>query len=256
MFKVCLDSYADGDAGWWWVGGHRIGENSDFGIISPDMEIRPSAQLVLDYAEELYEMQPAPAPEVFINYDRDATAAGNPALWQQHDAEYLAAREAGKWVEILTDGTGTTTATMPVIAVGNVPFTGHNPLKYVNAEFNWLEVQNAEGTWVRLVSGAEVQVKSGQPVRLRCSVGNTGEATWLATGARRVSLQAAEGSGLPFSAHLVREVARFEDYDFGEFALGSGLAQNTQVRLRLEVEGLGGFGEALQFTLIPVQESD
>lgn len=256
MYKVCLDSYADGDAGWWWVGGYRIGENSDFGIISPDYTIRPAAQMVLDYAEELNEMQPAPAPEVFINYDRDATAAGNPALWQQHDAEYLAAREAGKWVEVLTDGTGTTTATMPVIAVGNVPFTGHNPLKYANAEFNWLEVQNAEGAWVRLVSGAEVQVKSGEPVRLRCSVGNTGEATWLAVGDRRVSLEAAESSDLPFRASLTRDVPRFGDYNFGEFALCSGLAQNTQVKLRLEVEGLGGFGEALQFTLIPVQESN
>ena len=60
-----------------------------------------------------------------------------------------------------TPATGTTSATVPDIAVGNVPYTGRNPHKYLNAEFNRLQAKAGDEPWRALRSGETIEVKRG-----------------------------------------------------------------------------------------------
>ena len=48
-------------------------------------------------------------------------------------------------------------------AVGNVPYNGSNPPKYLNTEFNWVKTEVVDGK-----------------LHVKASVGNLTEATWLA----------------------------------------------------------------------------
>ncbi|MHB1458861.1 MAG: glycoside hydrolase 5 family protein, partial [Armatimonadota bacterium] len=43
MIRLTMETGGSGLAGWWWPGGFRLIENSDFGIIDPDGTPRPSA---------------------------------------------------------------------------------------------------------------------------------------------------------------------------------------------------------------------
>ena len=82
----------------------------------------------------------------------------------------------GKTIKFRTPGTGTTSATMPMVAVGGTPLNGKNPPRYLDAEFNYLEVETADGEQVQVKNGAHIKADS---IRLRANVGNIREAMWL-----------------------------------------------------------------------------
>ena len=86
------------------------------------------------------------------------------------------AMERGEVPALCTTGTGTTSADMPLLAVGNVPMNGTNPPKYLDAEFNFLEIRTADGQIQRIKNGAHLPAGT---VQLRAHVGNLQEATWL-----------------------------------------------------------------------------
>jgi hypothetical protein len=71
---------------------------------------------------------------------------------------------------------------VPLVAVGNVPCDGTNPPKYLDAEFNFLQVLDADGVWREAEDGAEIAVTAGRSVRARASAGNMQEAAWLPGG--------------------------------------------------------------------------
>ena len=77
-------------------------------------------------------------------------------------------RQVSTWA-IRTAGTGTTSATTPLVAIGNQPCTGKNPPKYLNAEFNWLLIQDQAGQWVEATDGCSnyrFADRSGQGARM------------------------------------------------------------------------------------------
>ncbi len=170
---VCR-SGAKASAGWWWPGGFRLGENSDFGIVSPDGAPRPAALELKAHSKRIGSPPPASKAEQVITIDRDSYVTGFAGVYEAFAGEYVTAIEAGRSPRIRTAGTGTTSADTPMVAVGNVPCNGHNPPKYLNAEINWLKINGQE---VR--SGDSVEVEAGKPVYVEASIGNTGEAKWL-----------------------------------------------------------------------------
>ena len=229
--------------------------SSDFGIANPDGSPRPAAQLIATYGPQLKADRPWPAATVWFEMDRDAHAGG---YWYTcfntgRDA-YRRAAAAGQQLGVRTAGTGTNSATTPLVAVGNQPCNGQNPPKYLNAEFNWLLVQNAGGQWVEATDGCTVIVPPDGPVKARVCVGNTQEATWLAAQAVAarsgdVFLQTTAASELRGQWPLTTETPYLADADFGEIILAERITQPTQVELRMAVEGRTGFGEKRTFVL-------
>ena len=262
FYRMAVESGANGTIPWWWPGGYRVGERSDFGVTNPDGTPRPAAELIRQYGPSLKQDRPWPAPTVWLDMDRDAHAGG---YWYVcfntgRDA-YRQAVETKEHLGVKTDGTGTTSANTPLVAVGNRPATGANPPKYLNAEFNWLRVLDASGQWVEAEDGASIAVSSGTAVRVRVSVGNTQEATWLApTNAHdpepgSVVLETTTASRLCGRWWLPSDTPYLADADFGEITLVENAAESTTVELRMAVAGRVNFGEKRSFTLIPVDTS-
>lgn len=53
------------------------------------------------------------------------------------------------------------------MAVGNVPCDGTNPPKHLDAEFNRLQILNADGVWQEAEDGVVITVATNRPVRAR-----------------------------------------------------------------------------------------
>ncbi|MDK1031478.1 MAG: hypothetical protein QGD94_05685, partial [Planctomycetia bacterium] len=247
----------NGLAGWWWPAGLRADENSNFGVINADRTLTPAAQVAKKYAPDIAAITPHSEPDVWLTIDRDEHTSALAGLWARHNAEYLEAREGGKSVGLRTAGTGTTSANVPLVAVGNVPCNGRNPPKFLNAEFNWLKIQDAQGKWVEVEDGDSVEVKAGQPVQISASVGNTGEATWLAArggkveeGAVCLVAESAPGEHRRFA--VTSDVPRYSDAEIAEFTLDENTTRETQVAFRMEAFGRASFGERRRITLSPV----
>jgi len=268
FYRTALAAGANGTVPWWWVGGYRVEERSDFGIVEPDRTERPAARLIREYGPRLKTPRGKQRPEVWFEFDRDAHAGGYwRAAFNEGAQAYRAAAKGGKTLGVRTAGTGTDSATVPLVAVGNVPCDGSNPPKYLDAEFNYLQVRNADGVWQEAADGAVIAVASGQAVRARASVGNTQEAAWLTredqpvlltvrekAAAQRLRLGIAllprQGSGVSAG------VPYLSDVNFGEFDLFSGTSQPVALPVTLsvcmELQGRGPaipFGEARVFTL-------
>jgi hypothetical protein len=184
FYRMFLESGARGAAPWWLPGGYRLGERSDFGLLEPDGTARPACE-VLAWAFPKFSQVPtttcvaAPGSQPAIMLDLDAHY---PDGWLLYSGAYLEAVKAGHVPFLRTEGTGTTSADCPFVAVGNTPLNGHNPPQHLNAEFNAIEVSAGDSPWRETRRGETLTVAEGKAVRCRTSVGNIAEASWEVVG--------------------------------------------------------------------------
>lgn len=191
MCRLILDTGSNGTAAWWFPGGLRIDENSDFGIISPDGTPRPAALRLSQLAiAELPKAVIDPKPTTWLEIDRDKDARGYAGLYAHFLPLYAQLREQGEMPGVRTRGTNTTTATVPLTAVGDLPLKGMEPLQFVNGEI--------------LPIGTDAK---GFPQRFLLT--NTGEAKWLAAGAGRVGLMVMSQGRLLGILPLTEDVPRY-----------------------------------------------
>ncbi len=258
FYDTVLAAGAHGTAPWWWPGGYRVDERSDFGICDPDGTPRPAAEHIAPFAARIAAARPAFVPDAWITIDRDAHAGGywHLAFAAGKDA-YAEALARGKLLGVRTAATGTTSATAPRLAVGNTPLVAANVPKHLNAEFNAVTVMNASGKWQDAPRDGRITVAPETPVRLRVSVGNTQEAAWLtpqeAHGDGGVFLVSTADSELAVRLPLPARTPYLADADFGEFTLADRLERPARVVLRMEAAGIARFGEARAFTLVPAR---
>ena len=202
--------------------------------MNPDGTPRPAAQLVQRYAALLTADRAWPPSTLWFQFDRDAHAGGYwYACFNTGRDAYRKAVAQGGQLGIRTAGTGTDSANTPLVAVGNKPCSGHNPAKYLNAEFNFLKIQDASGKWIEVHNGDTVLVGEGV-VRARISLGNTQEATWLAPQSALqpgdVLLAATPASQLRGQWPLPQSTSYLADADFGELELTRNVSQDLRSR--------------------------
>jgi hypothetical protein len=203
---------AAGWAGWWYPGGYRVDENSDYGIIASDREPRPAAEVLRATAKELKTggaKLPAGEPIVF---DRSAHPSGIAAVVRDNSGRFAEAFRNSALPPLKTAGTGTTTLTCPFTAVGGAPFEAPAPPEYVNGEITY-----------EAAGGGEVRV----------TLINTGEAAWAA---EDVALLLGEDAVSGERIGLTRDVERF-----GRLEVTVEAGPGT--RLALLSERFGVFGE-------------
>jgi hypothetical protein len=183
MYRLIEISDADGAMGWWFPGGYRVDERSDFGIVNPDGTLRPAAEVAKRWSKTLthlpLEPVPRPAPLVPLRIDRDENARGPMALWLRHGDEVAKLVQEGKRVVLVTDGTGKTSDDVPDVAIGNTPWAPGKPPKFLNGEINavWISTDGKE--WREVKNGQTVDLGKATQLHLRIELGNTGEAAWL-----------------------------------------------------------------------------
>ena len=123
-------------------------------------------------------------------------------------------REAGKHPEFRTPGSATTTANMPLQAVGNVPVMGVNPLKYALGEI-FIDPENP--SLIELL--------------------NTGDAAWTASGPGRVELIATSSTGKIKAVSLPTDTPRYGVCRIKLSEIRAILGRAAAVRCRLAVAG-------------------
>ena len=239
IYRMFYETRSAGSAAWWWPG-YLIWERSDFAVINPDFTPRPAAYEYTKMAKMAATPYPVKKPDYWIEVDRDKYAIGYAGMLAEKRAEYGKAVSEGKTVGLRTKGTGTDTSNYPKIAVGDTPLNGKNPPKFLNAEFNSLEIQG-----VAVQDGVKIQVKPGEPLKIRASLGNIAETKWLA---KNVNLEVT-GLGSTVLAPIAKDTPFLGDAEVKEFKLPNGIGKQTKVGFQL-VTGDIVFGEKRYVTLV------
>ena len=76
FYHMLIQSDADGIFFWWYPGGFRLNENSDYGIINPDGTDRSVTRAIREMGPLFMKVEKNSGQEVLIEVDRDADAKG------------------------------------------------------------------------------------------------------------------------------------------------------------------------------------
>jgi hypothetical protein len=197
FYDMALASGCAGTVCWWYPGGFRVGENSDFGIINPDGTWRGLTRIIAEYAPRFARAEGPRKPDAWLTVDRDRHPDGIYGMYNTVKDEFWKLVADGKFPGLRDEADGTDSATCPLTAVGNVPCTGSNPPRYLNGEFEYVQVLDSAGKWVDVpYEGGAIAVETGRPVRIRVRAGNNGRVRWLAsspTGAVSVAVVSPAG---------------------------------------------------------------
>ena len=97
-----LEGYSSGVYCWYFAGGYRVGEGSDYGIINPDGSDRPCTAVLRSYAERFRNMGKIPEPDVYITVDRDEHANGIIGIYNKIAQNLTSARRENRTVALVT----------------------------------------------------------------------------------------------------------------------------------------------------------
>jgi uncharacterized protein (TIGR03437 family) len=246
MMRQVADDGSNAATVWWWPGGSSPMSGTDFGIINPDGTPRPCAADLAQWNATFAAAAPdlTSDPPTTITVDRDADARGSYGLFLNYQNSYLQARQAGMSVVLADAGAGTDTATMPLIQVGDVPYTGAGPLKFADAEFAGIHVV-CPALDVTVENGSSVAIPPGVVCQLTPTLVNTGEAQWLPGSASKggVTLQTSAGN-----LALTAPLPSLQRTPIGTLSVTMGQSPITLTG-QSQVLGVGSFGEALNLTL-------
>ena len=96
FYRLARQSGADGIFWWWYPGGYRTGERSDYGIINPDGTDRPATTAIRQQGP-LFLSDPPPAPpNVVLTYTRDAHPDGIFGIYRALEAPFYDAIAHGR----------------------------------------------------------------------------------------------------------------------------------------------------------------
>ncbi len=93
--RMVLESHANGVVWWWYPGGYRTNERSDYGIINPDGTDRPATKVIRRFSPKFQGRGRRPKPDVWIDIDRDADARGLFGVYERVKEKFWRAVDAG-----------------------------------------------------------------------------------------------------------------------------------------------------------------
>ena len=255
FYRMLEQSCADGIYWWWYPGGFRVNERSDYGIINPNGTDRPVTQVIKEHGP-VFEQAPDPAPvDLWLTFDRDVHTNGLSGVYTALQEAFWRAIEAGNTPGLKTEGTGTDSTNCPPLAVGNSPWSGNNPPKYLDALFDCIEVQNDAGVWTRVLPGGTVPQNSGQSVKLRVSFTNLGEAALVPpaeAGATPGGVFITVSGRIKKTIPLPRRINRFEALQLEISLPDKKLTKVADIVISFEAKGRTPFGQKFAVKLQPV----
>ncbi|MGO8679017.1 MAG: hypothetical protein ACLQVX_24520 [Limisphaerales bacterium] len=96
FYRMLSESGADGVFFWWYPGGFRLNENSDFGIINPDGTDRPVTRVIRRLGAEFLKAPKPPKPDYWIAVSRERDARGLCGIYAAVGQEFWAAQARGR----------------------------------------------------------------------------------------------------------------------------------------------------------------
>ncbi len=254
MQKAFARTGVKGTAPWYWPGGLRMVEMSDCGYCGPDGILRPFGKDYAKFISEYFHNPNKPTPGKYrVKIDVEQDARGYYSMFRERLVEEdRKAEEMGCVLELYTDGTGTTSANTPLTAVGNMPYNGNNPPKFLNGEFNSLTLF-VNGVAQKVAYGSTVRVPAGATVEIEASLGNLKDATWLSPlthkGDGGVYMVSNPDSDISVKTPILTDTPFLEDTVTQKAAI-SLPAGESKIALRLSAENRADFGEVFRFRII------
>ncbi|MCA9439532.1 MAG: hypothetical protein KC964_01905, partial [Candidatus Omnitrophica bacterium] len=86
--KMLIGSHANGVAFWWYPGGYRVNEKSDYGVINPDGTDRPVTQVIREWGAKFRESGPVPEPNSWLEIPREWTPGGIVGKYDRVQEQY------------------------------------------------------------------------------------------------------------------------------------------------------------------------
>lgn len=251
---------------WWWWRGERPmgpknsnvdGEVSDYGITRVSGAARP----ILDQFASSKATYDAVASATPVVHTFDASASCSTFILDKagRDAAALAVNSKRPF-RARTQCSGKDTRNAPLTAPdGKTYFAGCAsgdaehcaPLVCMDAMFETIQVQDASGAWVDARDEKSVIVAKGKPVKMRVSVGNTGESAWAANVAEAGEAKIAISGGGVTSARakLPKTVQSFDSTEVIEFSPIAAAATSATLSLKMVAEKRAYFGETAKVVL-------
>lgn len=96
FYRMVLESYSSGVVWWWYPGGYRANEQSDYGLINPDGTDRPATKAIRRNAARVLAERTIPQPDMWIEIDRDADARGLYGVYERVKDEFWQAFDSGR----------------------------------------------------------------------------------------------------------------------------------------------------------------
>ncbi len=112
FFDMLLLAHTSGVYAWWWSGGYRIGENSDFGVINPDGSDRAVTRVLREYAPKFLQAPLLQKASGAVAFDRSENSTGLEHGYQKVEEAFFAGWNQGERIALCNAGTGKTTRTI------------------------------------------------------------------------------------------------------------------------------------------------
>ena len=255
FYKMLTATGTDGIFFWWYPGGFRYGENSDYGIINPDGTDRAVTKVIRELGPKFLNGPSTKPVNHWITVDRDAHPDGISGVYDKVKDEFWKAVDEGQTPGLRTDGTHADSGNCPMVAVGNTPCNGTNPPKYLDAMVDAVEVLDSSGKWVSVAKGGSVRIDVRKTVRARVWITNVGEAALLSplpsdrTGAVRIDARGRLGV---FETLLPADLGHLKSATVADVLLAPmGIIAPTTVTISFSATKRGAFGEKFSLTLMP-----
>ena len=143
FYRYFLDyaykSYSSAMYCWFFAGGYRINENSDYGVLNPDGSDRPSTLLLREYAPKFIGQGERKAAEVIIEVERDDFPTSIAGIFAKYNTQFVNAFKKGQLVALVNkqqDGENQHFYASTVLdqAVGGMKAEGQYPFRYINGQ--------------------------------------------------------------------------------------------------------------------------
>jgi hypothetical protein len=96
FYRMMVESGADGIFFWWYPGGFRLWENSDFGIMNPDGTDRPVTKVIRSEGLRFLKAPKPGKPDYWIAVDRDRDSRGLFGMYEAANVEFWKAMSEGR----------------------------------------------------------------------------------------------------------------------------------------------------------------
>lgn len=246
FFEMLMLGHTAGLYAWWWAGGYRIGENSDFGIVSPDGSDRPVAKVFRDYAKKFLYANRLQSPSYQIHIDRDRHSDGLKSMYLSMEDELFEALARGETVEFVDPACEKTSADVDLAEVGNIAPHGYSP-KYLNSIVTLITAILDNGTKVVLQNGDRLDTSKSKAVTFTFRFLNCENAKWLADNSYGgVRLQSKSDSIYRFKLPLYTDVAK---RDYAEFSITLNCEQKGLLCCVLNAKDRTDFGERIHLVI-------
>jgi hypothetical protein len=213
---------------WFYAGGFRIGENSDYGILNPDGSDREVTTLLREYAPKFIHQGARPEADVLLEVERDDHIKPIYGMYRAILEDMRSAVREGKFVDLI-HAEQSAFREFPYAdevyteSVGDTEKTGTYPLRYVNGMIKSLDLYTENGkTYAKAV------------------VCNTKQSVWRAG---TVSIVSADGSDIDVDVTIDEEVDYLENVEVSFPISGKGA-----LNLRFEIRGVA-FGPLYTATI-------